>query len=228
MADSDFWRQLAAEFRLLMPDSGMLRADGWYIVGSDAPWDWWLDGDPSDFVSAAFGTLARRGASELPTVGATNLLIVWLEALRQDGSGFRETGSGSELPVGGGERLDRLTGSIPRLCETSATYCKKLESAALQSEFEERQRSEREHQVSPPTPAVPAEIKAETIAAQIRRLREECHLTAEELAEEVELDSRTVQRHLAGETTPYARHVRIYEMVFSKLLSRQIVICKMP
>jgi hypothetical protein len=139
MASSDFWRQLAAGFHSIA-DSGMLRADGWYLDGSNAPWDWWLEGGASDFICAAFGTLARRGASELAEAGATDLLIVWLEALRQDGAGFRITGSSSELPVGGGEPVRRLLGSIPRLCETSGTFCKKLEGRALQAEFKEKQR----------------------------------------------------------------------------------------
>ncbi len=141
MASSDFWRQLAAKFHSIA-DSGMLRADGWYLEGTNTPWDWWLEGGASDFICAAFGTLAKRGASELAAVGATDLLIGWLEALRQDGAGFRITGSSSELPIGGGERVHRLLGSIPRLCETSATFCKKLEARALQAEFKEKQRND--------------------------------------------------------------------------------------
>jgi|ERR1019366_2473602 hypothetical protein len=150
MVTSKFWRKLAAEFRLI-PDSGKLRADGCYIVGSNAPWNWWLDGDPSEFICATFKALAIRGASELATAGIADLLIVWLEALRQDESGFRATGSSSELPIGGGERVDSLLGSIPRLCETSATFCKKLESRALQAEFEAKQRTESTPEREPQT-----------------------------------------------------------------------------
>jgi hypothetical protein len=70
--------------------------------------------------------------------------------------------------------------------------------------------------------------KSEAIGAQINRLRDECHLTEEELAEKVDIDIRSVQRHLANEVKPYARHLRTYEMVFSKLLNRKVVIRKMP
>ncbi len=73
----------------------------------------------------------------------------------------------------------------------------------------------------------PASENPETLAAQINRLREECRLTAEELAEKIDIDIRSVQRHLAGKTVPYARYLRKYEREFSKLLSRQIVIRKM-
>jgi hypothetical protein len=210
----------------------MLRADGWHIVGSSAPWEWWLDGHPGGFVSASFETLARRGASELTRVGTIDLLTVWLEALRQDGSGFRVTGSSSELPIGGGKRLDRQTGSILRLCETSATFCKKLESAALQSEFEKKQRNERQISLSAPSAPL-VEPKAETIAEQLNRLREECQLSPDELVEQlsiqidVTIDVRTVRRHLSGNSVPYPRNLWAYQRLFSKLLNRKIVISKM-
>jgi hypothetical protein len=70
--------------------------------------------------------------------------------------------------------------------------------------------------------------QADSVGAQINRLREECHLTEEELAEKIEMDIRSVQRHLTNETTPYARHLRVYERMFSNLLKRQVVIRKMP
>jgi hypothetical protein len=38
--------------------------------------------------------------------------------------------------------VHRLLGSILRLCETSATFCKKLEARALQAEFKEKQRND--------------------------------------------------------------------------------------
>jgi len=82
-----------------------------------------------------------------------------------------------------------------------------------------------------PTPqgsAAQSEQAPETVSTQISRLREECHLTEEELAEKIDMDIRSVQRHLAGKVVPYARHLRIYERVFSKILNRQIVIRKMP
>jgi hypothetical protein len=103
-----------------------------------------------------------------------------------------------------------------------------IQKRVLETEFfaPPEQKITRPSSSATPAPVPPKTI--DTIAAQINRLRNECHLTAEELAEEVELDSRTVQRHLAGETTPYARHLRIYERVFSKILNRQVVISKMP
>jgi hypothetical protein len=68
--------------------------------------------------------------------------------------------------------------------------------------------------------------KPETIGQQINRLREECRLSVEELAEEVQLETRSVQRHIADVHIPHNRHLRAYERTFSKLLNRQVVISK--
>jgi hypothetical protein len=69
--------------------------------------------------------------------------------------------------------------------------------------------------------------RTETVAFQINALREECRLTAEELAEKIDVDIRSVQRHLSSKSTPYARNLQRYEREFSKLLNRQIVTRKM-
>lgn len=66
--------------------------------------------------------------------------------------------------------------------------------------------------------------KPETIADQINRLRSECHLSTEELAEKIGVDPRSVKRHQAGKTRPYPQHLRAYQRVFSELLNRQVSI----
>jgi len=76
-------------------------------------------------------------------------------------------------------------------------------------------------------PSTPAK-KPDTLGSQINRLREECHLTEEELAEKIDIDIRSVQRHLAGETGTVCQIPQGYETEFSKLLNRQVVIRKMP
>lgn len=78
-----------------------------------------------------------------------------------------------------------------------------------------------------PVPA-PAPPPVETIAMQLQRLREESKWTIPELAEAAGLDSRTVDRHLAGEFIPYPRTLSAYEKAFRKRLKRQVVIRKMP
>ncbi|HXJ96846.1 MAG TPA: helix-turn-helix transcriptional regulator, partial [Terriglobia bacterium] len=77
-------------------------------------------------------------------------------------------------------------------------------------------------------PIKSASRAGQSVASQLTLLKEECHLTAEELAELTEMDVRSVQRHLAGDTGPRGRHLRKYEKVFSKLLNRHVVISTMP
>jgi hypothetical protein len=69
---------------------------------------------------------------------------------------------------------------------------------------------------------------SESIAEQLNRLRQECRWTVETLAEKLGLDTRSVERHLAGKTKPRLGHVGAYERVFSKAIGRTIVISQMP
>jgi hypothetical protein len=69
--------------------------------------------------------------------------------------------------------------------------------------------------------------KPDTVGAQINRLREECHLAADELAVKIGVDVRSVRRHLKDSSVPYDRTLWAYETLFSKLLNRKVVINKM-
>jgi DNA-binding XRE family transcriptional regulator len=89
-------------------------------------------------------------------------------------------------------------------------------------EHERRLRAIREGKEAPSEPQ-----REESIAGQINRLRRECNWTEEQLAEKVGVTTRTVQRHLAEDSMPYARHIATYERVFSKQLEREVVIRKM-
>ncbi len=130
MADSDFWRDLAAQFQVLSSPYADVRAQWQHIVGSGVSGDWRLGGDAP--LRIQFEALARRAASELPTKQSSDLLVAWLEALREHGRDFRFWDS---FPEG------YIIGNIDRLCEASANFCRELESAALQAEFEEKQRN---------------------------------------------------------------------------------------
>ena len=82
-----------------------------------------------------FETLARRAATRLPNKRSPDLLIAWLEALREDGRDFRLCDSFPyELNDDGSKGATYIIGNIDRLCEASANFCRKLESAALQAE----------------------------------------------------------------------------------------------
>ena len=145
MPTSDFWRDLAVQFRALPDPYGMLRADGHYIIGSGVAWKWELTGGASASLRIQFAALARRGAFQIANADATDLLTVWLEALRLAGCGFEfgerftETDSGTHHALGG----------ITRLCEASANFCQILESRALQTEFEEKHRDDPQKPTSP-------------------------------------------------------------------------------
>jgi DNA-binding transcriptional regulator YiaG len=85
-----------------------------------------------------------------------------------------------------------------------------------------------ENSATKPTTSETGPPKPETTGAQIKRLREECRWTIEELAAIVDLNARTVSRHESGETKPYKRNTSTYERIFSKQLERRVVINKMP
>jgi hypothetical protein len=232
MANSDFWRDLAVQFLGIPGSAGALSASWLYRVGSQEVGDWTVNGTRA--VVAQFDALARRAAAKLSHLGDPDLLTAWLEALRTSGDGcFKHDGEGREA-----DGTQIVLGSIYRLCEASANYCKKLESAALQNEYDSHRGSigilSRPVVASPftsvATPAAPLikVPKPESVGQQINRLREECQLTVDELAERMNLDVRSVRRHLAGDTTPYDRHLWAYRRLFYKLLNRDAVISKMP
>jgi len=71
------------------------------------------------------------------------------------------------------------------------------------------------------------ELIPESVGHQINRYREECRKTIEDLAEEMEISTRAVQRHIKDDCMPLARVLTGYERIFSKYLNKQIVIKKM-
>ena len=75
-----------------------------------------------------------------------------------------------------------------------------------------------------PLPTTRSAVEPESLQAQLNRLREECRLTAEQLAEKVRLDPSSVSRHIAGKVKPQLQHLGAYEKLFSKLLNRKVVI----
>ena len=131
MVDSDFWRDLAAQF-LELRDTGSLRA-----------------GEVNDFTYIALETLAKRGASKIASAGAPDLLAIWLEELRREGFAFRRSGQPREA-LRAEEYAHSITrGTIDGICRASATFCKKLEDQAVQAEFEEKQRNTLENWSQP-------------------------------------------------------------------------------
>jgi DNA-binding transcriptional regulator YiaG len=79
---------------------------------------------------------------------------------------------------------------------------------------------------SSPKPAIHAKEIQASPGQEIEQLRQECDLTIEELAGQLEIDPTNVARHIRGESTPSRMNRRKYECVFSKLLKRNISISK--
>jgi DNA-binding transcriptional regulator YiaG len=225
MADSEFWRDLAVQFRALPDPRHGLSAIWWHIVGSALPSNWQILDlmTLNQPLSVQYSALAARAGARLNDPNAASLIDAWLERLKYEACA-PITGGGH--PVIEGVETHTESGTIERLCEASASLCSTLELQAL----------EREHFLSTapiaPVPEVsnaghPTPSKAESLGQQIDRLREECHLSLEKLAEAVGITFRTVQRHISGTSIPYGRHISGYQRVFSKCLKRQVTIKKM-
>src|SRR5437588_184504 len=77
---SGFWHTLAAEFRAL-PGAQTLRAD-WHCAVGGKRKSWKLVGG-SGALHFQFEALARRAALQVADANTPDLLIEWLEAVRQ-------------------------------------------------------------------------------------------------------------------------------------------------
>jgi hypothetical protein len=233
MLDSDFWHDLAVSFDSVhkLYEFSAHRAS---YMGSTVEPTWTLEGERRSL--SIFDALARRGARMLEPPPTGNLALGWLEALWYEATHgpVRSTSEVMGQPQFPKEPLHppvQVRGKIDRVFEASSALCRKFESVALQTEFEAEQRKKLDAKLlrlDPIPEAATAPLSNETIAAQIQRLRDECRLTTEELAEKIELEPRSVQRHIAGDSIPYTRNLRRYETEFSKLLKRQVVIRKLP
>jgi hypothetical protein len=247
MASPDFWREIANQFRNI-PEATTLTAE-WADLADTGVGIWFLTG--SNTARYSFEALAKRAAREITRGSNSDLLSVWLNELRRQHFGFKEMGftvtSGPDEP----EQKRCHSGRIDGICDVSANFCKKLEADEIQREFKENKQSRernrafmeryyeakrpaRELRGEPPEQTRPVssrpkavEPKTESVGEQLKRLRDECHVTAQELAELIDVEVRSFQRHLAGDSIPYDRYLRAYEREFSKLLNRKVVISKL-
>jgi hypothetical protein len=76
---------------------------------------------------------------------------------------------------------------------------------------------------SDPTPQQPEMKQADdgnSLGSQIKSLRLECDLSVEELATAIEVEPRTVYKHLSDRVVPRRERVTAYEKLFSKALAK--------
>jgi hypothetical protein len=117
---SAFWRGLANEFLSLQD---RLRADS----------------KATDLTNRSFNVLAKQGAfaiADAPDVW------VWLGAVMKEDPEFCSSYLDKEVFCVAEFEHSLVMGQIDRLCQLSATFCKKLEDQAAQAEFEENQRND--------------------------------------------------------------------------------------
>ena len=83
----------------------------------------------------------------------------------------------------------------------------------------------------PPTRVIPTASEdvskskdAESVGNQIGRLMDEARLTAEQIAAKLDVQPRSIYRHMADEARPRKGHLAAYERVFSQALDRKVVI----
>jgi hypothetical protein len=144
MNTSDLWRSLATDFKSV-PTVREFTAYRHYKSGNTQV-NWQLTTDQAALVE--FNVLARRGASMLTPPPNGDLSLAWLEALWHEATHgpVRSTSEVINPPpnfLKEGLRTPlQLRGKIDRVFEASSTLCKKLESAALQTEFEEKQQND--------------------------------------------------------------------------------------
>jgi gas vesicle protein len=70
--------------------------------------------------------------------------------------------------------------------------------------------------------AEPLQAKGKSISEQLKSLQSECRMTAEEIAEPIQIEPRSVYRHLSGDTMPRRRQIAAYEKLFSERTGRAI------
>ena len=78
----------------------------------------------------------------------------------------------------------------------------------------------------PVAASVTAASREDSIGKQIKRLQEECGITAEEMAEALDVVPRSIYKHLAGKTVPRRNHIAAYEKLFSERLKRSVTLKK--
>jgi hypothetical protein len=246
MDESDAWRALAANFSDLARSGGhTLR-----IVWSPKEWEQsepWRFAGGSQFVRSddpeirrgaknRFLNFAERAGVLLGAPLGAAAIDHWVEFLRLESPYSKNMAHRRAAADGSEEEADGEV--IEHVCFASEELCYRMETLAIarkRIDVEYPSASDvsslpKELNAAPSTsPTIPPESgKTETIGEQINRLRHECRLTVEQLAEKIGVDRRTVERHIADKRIPYSRHISAYERVFSKILETQVVISKMP
>jgi DNA-binding transcriptional ArsR family regulator len=247
MDDITALRELSARFKELDKEGGVRLDANWISTQWDSKGEhWYLSGIDDPSLHEYFKWAAERGAVLHRGVGGPDGWLYWLDLLRQESPEYE--GGGSLTGANDPEAME--IGIIRNVCRASAEHCFKLETGAIVkkkhrdrwsflmnsrllnpasspiSPFTERalqqiaRRIENEGESAHTSPQPPTE----SIGAQLDRLREECRLTVEDLAAALDVDPRSVYRHLSGKSLPRRSHIGAYERLFSQKLERKVVL----
>lgn len=126
MADSNFWRDMEAQFRALDP-SGSLGVRCHYKAGNLGKWDWQIIG-AGDGSRLNFERLARLVGSALDADCDKDALQLWLDTLRKISPNIEY-----DDPIGGDIEA-HVSGRIRHICEESANLCVRLDIGAFEAE----------------------------------------------------------------------------------------------
>lgn len=136
---SEFWRNLSSEFQATREDYHNLNAV-WDCIWNKAIANWKLV-ETSAGAGKEFEALARRAGAELPNPESPDLMISWLEALRDYRRDPWQSYTVVQIVNGKQEEVFHRDGVIRQVFQVSSELCKALECEALQAEYEERQRN---------------------------------------------------------------------------------------
>jgi hypothetical protein len=180
MLDSDFWRDLAEQFRAI--DTHPVLNAQWHesrAVGGKLPnFIYWDYADPPHKIRSVqleFEAIARRGGPKInPEMGS---LFGWLQALRDFETPPETFEVEVETNLEGKAASVRYDGRIMDVRQSSIDFCKRMESQALEIERIERRRNElaaslEHHQPLPADPtsaAKPAEPDITTREARLQK-----------------------------------------------------------
>lgn len=244
MTPERLWHNLARKFRDIFDPGSQLHAKWKHPRGSPHDTRWEIAGEASAEARTQLLSLAKFAGHQLDPDSA-DPLRVWLNKLK-DTRPSHEMDT-REFTQADGSEISYEYGTLKELRNACANICDQLELVAMVAGVHPeaarpqginivRRAKQQLGQLlgqrssdssTQERPDVQDQKKKETIGAQIKRLRDECRWTLEELAEAIDNNERTVRRHEADEVAPYARTIRAYERVFSKRLERKIVISKM-
>jgi len=136
MNNSEFWRSLANDFQSARSGFDFTAYRTYFnFKGQDSSTPRWTL--PAEkFVLAEFDALARRGATKLANAPASNLTVVWLEALWEEATTGPVRQAIDIVARDEAAGIMHLRGTIQNVLRASATLCRKFEAEAVQSEFE--------------------------------------------------------------------------------------------